>query len=118
MGLKSRRPPKKGAKGGKKGPEDDDATATTASDTSSVAQGLDELRLDANGAKKETAADRLANEGIIATFSQVRSPGRSGRRNACPAAQRMRTALTLPSFVLLVRCGGVWAVTEQQGPAP
>lgn len=74
MGLKSRRPPKKGA-AGKKKDEDEvrtEATADTAdsSDVSSVAKSLEELKMGDVG--METAADRLASEGVIATYSQVR----------------------------------------------
>lgn len=73
MGLKSRRPPKKGA-AGKKDKDDDVSTQATAdtansSDVSSVARSLEELKM---GDVGESAADRLAAEGVIATFSQVR----------------------------------------------
>jgi len=57
MGLKSKRPPKKGAKGKKK--EEDD-TKTVSTDQSSEGEGTN-----------PSAADQLAADGIIATYAQV-----------------------------------------------
>ena len=55
MGLKSKRPVRKGKGGGKKKEEED---AKTVSTESSEGEGL-------------SAADQLAADGIIATYSQV-----------------------------------------------
>lgn len=70
MGLKSRRPPKKGAL--KKTGSTDDLSVTTAASSSSdasVVKSLQELRMADEG---PSAADKLSSEGIIATYSQVR----------------------------------------------
>lgn len=65
MGLKTRRPPKKGASAAKKKDEDTKTEAT--SETSSML-GLDNLRID----EGPSAADKLSSEGIIATYARVR----------------------------------------------
>jgi hypothetical protein len=86
MGLKTRRPPKK-EKGAKKAAQDaeeetkDAATASTAAetDTDSISteatqRGMEELKSGETGTvvgRRESLADRLSAEGIIATFSQV-----------------------------------------------
>lgn len=72
MGLKTRRPPKKGtaaaAASKSKGKEEDATTVATSESGSTL--GLENLRcVD----EVQSAADKLSDEGIIATCSRVRS---------------------------------------------
>jgi hypothetical protein len=69
MGLKTRRPPKKGTAAAAKKKEDDVKTEAT-SESGSTTFGLESLRcVD----EVQNAADKLSDEGIIATCARVRS---------------------------------------------
>lgn len=70
MGLKTRRPPKKGTAAAAKKKEEDTKTEAT-SESSGSTLGLDNLRVD----DVQSAADKLTDEGIIATCARVRVVG-------------------------------------------
>ncbi len=71
MGLKTRRPPKKGSAAAAKKKEEDTKTEATSESAGSLSTlGLDGLRVTDD---VQSAADKLTDEGIIATCSRVRA---------------------------------------------